>query len=87
MMALCRLSSYMLDIGVYYTGLGPLSLILVGSAKKNWVVVSHQPCVPNKDSKWTTVFEQHQRYFEAKGDGRSSCMIFYEKLVAQLRVW
>ena len=33
------------------------------------------------------VYEQHQRYFEARGDGRSPCTIFYEQLAAQLRVW
>jgi hypothetical protein len=35
----------------------------------------------------TTVREQHERYFEARGDLRSAKAIFFEQLIAQLVVW
>ena len=67
MMALGSFSSYVLDTGVDYTGLGRWSWILVGLAEKTTrIVVVCQTCVPNKDNKGMTVFEENQQYFEAR---------------------
>ena len=35
----------------------------------------------------TTVREQHERYFESRGDLRSTKAIFFEQIIAQLVVW
>ncbi len=35
----------------------------------------------------TTVWEQHEQYFEARGNLRSARSIFFEQLIAQLVVW
>jgi hypothetical protein len=39
------------------------------------------------NSAGTTVREQHEWYFEACGNLRSPCTIFFEQLIAQLIVW
>ena len=84
-----RFASYVLDMGCDYSGLGRWSWILVGSEEKKMrIVVAYQPSASkNKNSKGFTVFEQQERYFESHGDGRSPRTIFYEQLVAQLRIW
>jgi hypothetical protein len=35
----------------------------------------------------TTICEQHQQYFEARGDLQPARTIFYEQLIAQLIIW
>ena len=88
MMTLGRLSSFVLDTGVDFTGLGRWSWILVGSQEKRTrIVVAYQPCKPGTNSKGFTVFEQQQRYVEPKGDFRSPRIIFFEQLVPQLLMW
>ena len=85
MMDLGRFSIYVLDAGVDYTGLVRWSWILVGSeGKTTRIVVAHQPCVPNKESKRTTIFEQLQHYFKARRDGRLTHTILHEQLAVQL---
>ncbi len=41
----------------------------------------------SSNSAGTTVREQHERYFEARGNLRSAKAIFFEQLIAQLVVW
>ncbi len=41
----------------------------------------------SSNSAHTTVREQHEQYFEARGDLRSAKAIFFEQLIAQLVVW
>jgi hypothetical protein len=41
----------------------------------------------NSNSVGTTVREQHERYFKARGNLRSAKAIFFEQLIAQLVVW
>ena len=83
MMALDRVSAHVIDTGADYTGLGRWSWILLGSGDcRTQVVSAYQPCTPPKSWKGFTVFEQHQRYFEPKGDFRSPRTIFYEHLWA-----
>ena len=83
MMALGRMSGYVLDTGVDDTGLGRWSWIRLGAGVGEAmtitrIVVAYQPCEPGCNSKGKTVFEQHQRYFEAKGDFRSPRTIIHE---------
>ncbi len=61
----------------------------VGSGdKKTCIVMAYQPSgSSNPNSAGTTVWEQHERYFEARGDLRSARAIFFEQLIAQLVVW
>ncbi len=57
------------DQGLNYTKLGRWLSQLIGKSNvKASVVVAYQPCEKGKASKGFTVFEQHERYFEAKGD-------------------
>jgi len=88
MMALGRLSGFVLATGSDHTNLGRWSWVLVGSEqKKTRIVVAYQPCEPGRNAKGLTVFEQQKRYFEARGDFRSPRTIFAEQLIAQLRRW
>ena len=61
----------------------------VGSGdKKTRIVMAYQPSGSNSShSAGTTVREQHEQYFEARGDLRSAKTIFFEQLIAQLVVW
>ena len=54
---------------------------------KTRVVVAYQPCEKRLNRKGFTVFEQHERYFEPRGDFRSPRTIFLEQLVSQLLLW
>ena len=89
MVAMGRFTSYVLDVGCDYTGLGRWSWILVGSEeKKTRIMVAYQPsALKNKNTKGFTVFEQQERYFESHGDRWSPRTIFYKQYVAQLRIW
>lgn len=49
--------------------------------------MAYQPSDKSSSSKGYKVFDQQARYFEAHGDFRSPCTIFYEQLVAQLLLW
>ena len=62
---------------------------MVGSVKKKVrIMVAYQPsALENKNTKGFTGFEQQERYFESRGDGRSPQTIFYDQLVTQLRIW
>ena len=82
------LATFVIDSGVDHTGLGRWSWQMIGKGDTVTVVVAaYQPCEKNKNSKGYTTFEQHERYFEPKGDFRSPRTIFFEQLVSQLRLW
>ena len=67
-----RLSTFVMTSGCDDTGLGRWAWQLVGKGStRTRVVVAYQPGKPGPNSKGYTVWEQHQRYFEAKGDFRS----------------
>ena len=88
MMTLGRLSTFVIDSGTDFTGLGRWTWILVGSGdKRTRIVVAYQPSKPTKTSKGQTVFEQHQRYFQPRGDFRSPRTILFEQLTDQLLAW
>ena len=88
MMTFGRLSGLVLDTGSDETDLGRWCWIkLGGGGKTTRIVTAYQPCDPGKDTAGETVWDQHQRYFEARGDGRSPRTIFFEDLTAQLLLW
>ncbi len=61
----------------------------VGSGgKKTQIVMAYQPSgSSSSNSAGTMVREQHERYFKARGNLRSTKAIFFEQLIAQLVVW
>ena len=89
MMAMGRFSAEVVETGVDYCGLGRWCWMRVGSGeKKTRIVMAYQPSgSSSSNSAGTTVREQHERYFEARGDLRSAKAIFFEQLIAQLVVW
>ena len=83
-----RLSTFVLGSGADYTGLGRWCWQLAGKGGKSiQIVVAYQPCKSNKNSRDFTTCEQHERYFQPRGDFRSPRTIFYEQLVSQLILW
>jgi hypothetical protein len=61
----------------------------VGSGeKKTWMVMTYQLSGSSSTNPTgTTVQEQHEQYFEARGDMRSARSILFDQLIAQLVVW
>jgi hypothetical protein len=89
MMAMGRFSAEVVETGVDHYGLGRWCWMRVGSGdKKTRIVMAYQPSGSSSShSAGTTVREQHERYFEARGDLRSAKAIFFEQLITQLVVW
>ena len=92
MMAMGRMSAFIIDTGVDHTELGRWSWILVGAGagddtQLTRIVAAYQPCEPGANSKGSTVFEQQQRCFEARGDFRLPRTIFFDHLIADLKRW
>ncbi len=89
MMAMGRFSAEVVETGVDFSGLGRWCWMRVGSGDKiTRIVMAYQPSGSSSShSAGTTVREQHERYFEARGDLRSAKAIFFEQLIAQLVVW
>ncbi len=84
-----RLSAEVIEMGVDHYGLGRWCWMRVGSGdKKTQIVMVYQPSgFSSSLSAGTMVREQHERYFEARGDLRSAKTIFFEQLIAQLVIW
>jgi hypothetical protein len=89
MMALGRFSAKVVETGVDPYGLGRCCWMKVGSGeKKTWIVMIYQPSgTSTTNSASTTMREQHEQYFEARGDIRPARIIFFDQLIAQLVVW
>ncbi len=89
MMAMGRFSAEVMELGVDPSSLGHWCWLKVGSGnKKTRIVMAYQPSgSKSANSAGTTVREQHERYFEARGNLRSAHTIFFEQLIAQLIVW
>jgi hypothetical protein len=89
MMATGRFSAEVVETGVDHYGLGRWCWMRVGSGdKKTQIVMAYQPSGSSSSySAGTTVREQHEQYFEARGNLRSARSIFFEQLIAQLVVW
>jgi hypothetical protein len=88
MMAMGCFSAEVVESGVNPSGLGRWCWFKVGSGKKKTrIVMTYQPfCSKSANSAGTTVREQHEQYFEARGDLRSARTIFFKQLISQLIV-
>jgi hypothetical protein len=86
MMAMGRFLAEVVETGVDHYSLGRWCWMKVGSGdKKTQIVMAYQPSgSSSSNSAGTTVREQHEQYFEAQGDLRSTKAIFFEQLIAQL---
>ncbi len=86
MMAIGRFFSEVSETGVDPYKLGRWCWMKVRSGDKaTWIVMAYQPSGSKSSaSTGTTVQEQHEQYFEARGDLRPARTIFFEQLIAQL---
>ncbi len=86
MMAIGRFSAEVVETGVDHYGLGQWCWMKVGSGdKKTQIVMAYQPLGSSSTNlAGTTVREQHEQYFKAQGDLRSTRLNFFEQLIAQL---
>ena len=80
-----RLASFVTSTGVDSTGLGRWSWICVGGGGKTTLVITaYQPVRPNKNKSGGTVWDQHVRYFEARGEVRNPRVMFQSDLLCHL---
>ncbi len=78
----------MTDTGVDSTGLGRWSWLYVGGGEKTTrILIAYQPGQPNIITCGETVWDQHVRYFEARGEVRNPRMMFQLDLLSLLCVW
>jgi hypothetical protein len=83
-----RICDVIKEVGSDKTGLGRWSWISLSGANTTTRVISaYLPRRPNRHSKGRTVWEQHSRYFEGKGDMRYPSTIFIEDLLRLIRSW
>jgi hypothetical protein len=89
MMAMGSFSAEVLEAGVNPYGLGRWCWLKVGSGNKmTLIVMAYQPSRSrSSNSAGTTVQEQHECYFVARGNLHPACTIFFEQLIAQLIIW
>ncbi len=89
MMAMGRFSAEVVELGINLTGLGHWCWLKVGSGeKKTRIIMAYQSSgSKSTNSAGTTVREQHEQYFKARGNLRSARTIFFEQLISQLIVW
>jgi hypothetical protein len=89
MMAMGQLSAEVVEMGADHCGLGRWCWMRVGSGDKiTHIVMAYQPSGSrSSNTAGTMVREQHEQYFEARGNLRSAKAIFFEQLIAQLVVW
>ena len=86
--AIGQLSDVVSGVGCNDTGLACWSWIKVGHGSCVTCFVSgYFPCKLGKTSRWHTVWEQHLRYFQARGDFCYPSTIFTEHLVSQIKLW
>ncbi len=84
MMAMGCFSAKVVELGVNPSSLGHWCWLKAGSGKKKTrIVKAYQPSgYKSAISAGTTVREQHEQYFEARGDLRSAHTIFFEQLIS-----
>jgi hypothetical protein len=89
MMAMGCFSAEVVETGVDHHGLGRWCWMKVGSGdKKTRIVMAYQPLGSSSSNlAGTTVQEQHELHFKARGNSRSARSIFFEQLIAQPVVW
>ena len=83
-----RICDVITEVGHDSTGLGRWSWItLHGGNTTTRIISAYLPRKPNRHSKGRTVWEQHSRYFEAKGDMRYPSSIFISDLLCVILKW
>ena len=83
-----RICDVISEVGYDTTGLGRWTWVKLGQAPHTTRVVSaYLPCKPGRNSRGRTVWEQHSRYFEARGDMRYPSTIFVEDLLHMFKHW
>jgi hypothetical protein len=89
MMAMGRFTAKAVETGVDPYSLERWCWMKVGSReKKTWIAMIYQPSgTSTTNSAGTTVREQQEKYFEARGDIMPAQIIFFDQLIAQLVVW
>ena len=83
-----RICDVIKEVGSDKTGLGRWSWIsLSGGTTTTRIISAYLPRRPNRHAKGRTVWEQHSRYFEGKGEMRYPSTIFIEDLLRIIRSW
>ena len=83
-----RICDVIKEVGSDKTGLGRWSWItLHGGTTTTRIISAYLPRRPNRHSKGRTVWEQHTRYFQRKGDMRYPSTIFIEDLLRLIGLW
>ncbi len=83
-----RICDVITDVGQDSIGLGRWSWITLHDGNTTTRIISaYLPRKPNKQAKGRTVWEQHSRYFEAKGDMRYPSSIFISDLLCVISKW
>jgi hypothetical protein len=84
-----RFASFVTLTGADTTGLSRWSWIYVGGGGKSTrVIVAYQTCSPkNGRTMGETVWDQHLRYFESRGESRDPRSMFHHDHISLLRQW
>lgn len=86
--ALGRLCDIVDDVGTDKTGLARWSWIKLGRGTRTTRIISaYLPCKPGKTARGRTVWEQHLRFFQARGDFRNPSTLFIDGITTLIRQW
>jgi hypothetical protein len=86
--AIGRFASFVTDTGSDTTSLGRWSWIQVGGGGKSTrIVTAYQPTKPGSKTMGETVWDQHTRYFESRGEVRHPRQMFQIDLLNLIREW
>ena len=86
--AMGRVAAFVKDTPKDPSNLGRFcSMLLAGGGKKTRIVIIYVPGDPGRNSKGETVWDQHSRVWEKKGDLRSPGVILFEQIISQLLIW
>jgi hypothetical protein len=82
------LASSVIESGSDLMGLGCWCWIQIGGGGKDTcVVTAYQPTNPRRKTKGETIWDQHIRYFEARGEIRNPRDMFCANLISLLQQW
>jgi hypothetical protein len=82
-----RFSSFVTEVGADTTGLGRWSWVHAGGGGKSTrIIAAYQPCGKrSRRTRGESVWDQHSRYFEARGEIRDPRVMFKSDLLSLLR--
>ncbi len=87
-MSVGQISTMIVATGVDMMGLGCWAwMYMGGGGKMTRVLVAYQPCQSHRNTGRDTVWDQHLRYFEARGNTNSPILNFHDDLVGLLTKW